>query len=480
MSYDIIIIGAGLGGLTAGAKLAKEGKKVMVIEQHDRPGGCATTFKRKDFTMEVGLHEMDGLDSTDLKVKIFNDLGVFNEVEFLKVPEFYHFINGKNEFTMPHDSNKAIELLSKRFPDEITGINSFFDKILNNRKKNIESDHIEQTVGEYLDSIIANNDLKLILLGNLGYFHDNPYTLSLSYYSAAQGRYFKGGGNFIKGGSQKLSNYFANFIIKNGGKVLLDHLVTSIITSDEKAIGIAYVAKGEKDSATIEIYANDIIANASIPAVAKNLLPKKHGIKLTKQIEEMEIGASLLTLYLGFKKPLIEIGSKHYSYFVYDRSVKSPSDIYTNNKGEFENRSFTFVDYSQVDAALAPKGKSVGAVCCVDYLKDWNHLDTEAYKAKKEKVAQIFITKLESIIPGLKKQIDYYELGTSKTVGRYILTPESAVYGFAQTPDNVMKPKIESIKNLHFASAWSKIGGGFSGTIYRGYLCAFEILRQSR
>ncbi len=59
--YDIIIIGGGLGGLTAGAKLARSGKKVFLVEQHYLPGGCATVFKRKDYTMEVGLHEMDGL-----------------------------------------------------------------------------------------------------------------------------------------------------------------------------------------------------------------------------------------------------------------------------------------------------------------------------------------------------------------------------------------------------------------------------------
>ena len=72
MQYDVIIVGGGLGGLTSGAKLAREGKKVLLLEQHDRPGGCATTFKRKDFTMEVGLHEMDGLHPSDPKTKIKN------------------------------------------------------------------------------------------------------------------------------------------------------------------------------------------------------------------------------------------------------------------------------------------------------------------------------------------------------------------------------------------------------------------------
>ncbi|MDA3892939.1 MAG: NAD(P)/FAD-dependent oxidoreductase [Salinivirgaceae bacterium] len=478
MNYDIIVIGAGLGGLFAAAKLAKEGKKVLVIEQHDRPGGCATTFKRKEFTMEVGLHEMDGLDASDLKVKFFKDLGIFDEVEFLKVPEFYHFINGENEFTMPHDPEKAIELLITKFPEEEQGITSYFQKLLNSKKKNIDADHVEQNVGEYLDSIISNNDLKLILLGNLGYFHDDPYSLSLSYYTAAQGRYFKGGGNFIKGGSQQLSNYMVNFIKANNGEVLLNTMATSIITDNNKAIGVTYKPKEKPDTETIEAFADEIIANASIPAVANNLLPKKHGGDLALQCKNMPIGASLLTVYFGFKKSLKDCGSKYYSYFVYDELVKSQADILPNNKGDFKNRSFTFVDYSQVDSQLAPKGKSVGAVCCVDYPKDWENLDKDTYKAKKEKVAQIFINKLEKIIPEFKDNIEYYEVGTSKTVGRYILTPECAVYGFAQTPENVMKPKIETIENLHFASAWTKIGGGFSGAIYSGYLCAFGILRK--
>jgi phytoene dehydrogenase-like protein len=245
--YDIIIIGSGLGGLTAGAKLAKEGKKVLLVEQHDRPGGCATTFKRKDFTFEVGLHEMDGLDRRDMKTRIFNDLGVFNEVEFLKVPEFYHFTNGRFEITMPHDPDEAIRTLTEKFPDEEIGIKAYFEQILNARKKAKESEgKPEISLGQFLDSIIQNEDLKLVLLGNLGYFHDDPFTISLNYYSVAQGSYFQGGGNFIRGGSQKLSNYLSDLIERNGGKVILKHLVTEILTENGKAAGIRYNKTGNR------------------------------------------------------------------------------------------------------------------------------------------------------------------------------------------------------------------------------------------
>ena len=116
MKYDVIIIGAGLGGLTAGAKLAREGKKVLLIEQHSKPGGCATTFKRGDFTLEVGLHEMDGPSPRDMKTRIFNELEVTGKIEFIKVPEFYRFISDRYDITIPHDPAEAIRKLKDEFP----------------------------------------------------------------------------------------------------------------------------------------------------------------------------------------------------------------------------------------------------------------------------------------------------------------------------------------------------------------------------
>ena len=477
MKYDAIIIGAGLGGLTAGAKLSKAGKKVLLVEQHSIPGGCATTFERKGFRFEVGLHEMDGLHPRDMKTKVFRDLGVFDHVEFLKVPEFYRFVYKDYDIVISHNPEEARSELLKHFPDEEEGIDAYFFHILNAKQYiNDNANKEEQNVGDFLDSIIDSNALKLALLGNLGYFHDDPYTLSLSYYLMAQGSYYAGGGNFIKGGSQKLSDYLADYIRQNGGVVLLSHLVTEIIVENEKAIGISYK---KKSSDNIEkVFGEHIIANAAIPTVASKLLPSGNANSLLKEIQKRDIGASLLTIYFGFNKAIKSLGNKHYSVFQYDNSIASPKDILANNRGDFKNRSFTFVDYSQVDSALAPEGKSVGVVCCIDYIKDWESLSKEEYKARKEEGAQIYIEKLEKLIPGFRDAIAYYEVGTSKTVARYTLKPKGAVYGFAQTPERTKLEALKSIENLYFASAWTKIGGGFSGAIFNGYMTAFGILRK--
>ncbi|HKK63007.1 MAG TPA: NAD(P)/FAD-dependent oxidoreductase [Bacteroidales bacterium] len=479
MQYDVIIIGGGLGGLFAGAKLSKEGKSVLLLEQHDRPGGCATTFTRKGFTMEVGLHEMDGLHPADGKNKIFNDLGVFDKVEFLPLPEFYRFIHQDTDLVMPHNKEAAISLLKDKFPDQSKGIDTYFNRLMNARRINtMERNKPDSSIGDYLDSIFTNEEIKLFLLGNLGYFHDDPYSLSLKYFSMAEGAYFNGRANFIKGGSQKLSNAMVDIIRENGGKVLLNHKVSSIqLDENNKVTGLRFINSLPGNHTMIECTAKDIVANASLSEIA-GLLGVNNGKIITDKTAKQTIGASLITVYLGFEKALKDMGHKYYSTFVFDDSIKTMRDIKENNQAWFDKRSFTFIDYSQIDSALAPEGKSVGSVCAIDYYDNWDKMDNAEYKVKKREAQQLIIERLGRIVPGIPSNISHVETGTAKTVKRYTLNPEGAVYGFAKHPDNKPVGPIPEIENLHIASAWGKFGGGFSGAIFGGYMTAIDMLRR--
>ncbi len=499
-NYDAIIIGGGLGGLFSGAKLSKEGKKILLIEQHYVPGGCATSFKRKDFIMEVGLHAMDGLDENDLKTEIFKDLAVFDNVEFLKVPEFYRVVSEKLDIVLPDNTKEAIKVLTEYFPDEEKGIKKYFKTIhaIRNELRRLPLEKWKTallfpifpllypnivlntfaTLGSFLDKIIKNEDLKLVLAANVEYYHDNPYSMSLIYYSAAQAGFYTGG-YYIKGSSQKLSDYLTNVIKANCGEILLKHLVTKIIIKNKKAAGVEYRKTSGKESKAESVFAKIIIANAAIPNVV-NLLPEREQTFLNKKIKKLECACSLISIYIGFKKEIKELGNKHYSTFVVDKSVTKQSDIIKNFRGDFSSRSFVFVDYSQIDSNLAPKGKSFGAVCTVDYLSNWSKLSKEEYEKKKEEVAQIFFNKLEKLIPGITEQIEYYEVGTPKTIQRYTLNPDGTAYGFAQTPNQAglfRLPNKSPIKNLYFASAWTNPGGGFTGAILSGWFCANEVKR---
>jgi phytoene dehydrogenase-like protein len=477
MKYDVIVIGAGLGGLTAAAKLAKEGRKVLVIEQHDRPGGYATTFKRGDFTLEVGLHEMDGPAPGDMKTKIFKDLGVTGNVPFVSVPDFYRFLNDRHEVTIPHDPEKATKILSRLFPGDARGINAYFDQILKPSTELFKPGVKDSSIGAFLDSIIQEEDLKLILLGNLGYFHDDPYTLSLAYYSISQGSYYRNGASFIKGGSQQLSDYLAGYIREHGGEVKLNHLVTGIITDDNQVKGVSLQQKNKRGAELLTTHAGMVIANNAMLRVA-DMLPDSIRDPFRNELTCQRPGASLLTVYYGFKRSLKDLGYACYSTVFFHDSVRSQKDILFNNSDDYQKRSFIFTDYSQLDSGLAPEGKSVAAVCCVDYLKDWMGMDRKAYLEKKAEVAAIFTARLGEMIPGITENIEYMEVGTPYTCSRYTLNPEGAVYGFAQNPDKKSIDTSMLPDNLWFASAWGKTGGGFSGAIYGGYLCALQALRK--
>jgi phytoene dehydrogenase-like protein len=113
----------------------------------------------------------------------------------------------------------------------------------------------------------------------------------------------------------------------------------------------------------------------------------------------------------------------------------------------------------------------------VDYLKNWEGMNRKVYLAKKADAAAVLTGRIEKIIPGITEIIDYMEVGTPYTCKRYTLNPEGAVYGFAQTPEKKGIDTSMLPGNLLFASAWGKTGGGFSGAIYGGYLCALQALR---
>jgi all-trans-retinol 13,14-reductase len=479
MTYDFIIIGGGLGGLTAGAKLAREGKKVLLLEQHDRPGGCATNFKRKDFTMEVGLHEMEGLYPGDKKIKMFEDLGILEKVEFLSLPEFYRFINGRRDIVIPHQVEEAKKVLKSAFPGEEEGIDAYFWHLANAKRVMVMHRHEpEKSIGRFLDEIIASEDLKLVLLGNLGYFHDDPYTLSWYYYLSAQGSNYGGRSNFIRGGSQQLSNALVEIIIEHGGEVKLNSLATKIDYIGKKPAGVTYRDTKGKQRGTYSDRAADIIVNAPVPNLADRLLSQTDGKQLKDHLSGNRIGASLLTVYYGFNKPLKEVGSEHYATFVFDPSIRTQADIFSNNHSDFSTRSFTFVDYSQVDSRLAPEGKSVGAVCAIDYPSDWETLDREEYNRMKADVADIMTERCEKFIPGFRKAVEYVEVATSLSVKRFTLNPGGAVYGFAQNPGKSMEYLSALPENIHIASAWGKLGGGFSGAIINGYNTASDLLNR--
>ncbi len=129
--YDAIIIGAGNGGLTAALTLARGGLKTLLLEQHNVPGGCGTSFIRGRFEFEVALHQLSGLGSVEnpgILRRIFDELGVTEKIDFVEMDNLYRFIMpGEVGITLPADREKMAASLKEKFPAEASGIDKFFD-----------------------------------------------------------------------------------------------------------------------------------------------------------------------------------------------------------------------------------------------------------------------------------------------------------------------------------------------------------------
>jgi phytoene dehydrogenase-like protein len=444
---------------------------------------------------------MCGLTEGSSLMNIFDMLDVNRNVEFLKVPEWYAVVSDKEKFVFPHGYDAATKALIERYPEDEKGIKRFI-KILSGIRKEIIKlprtplkrkliyplmpllypniiESSKHTVGSWLDKHVSNENLKLDLVAHIGYWGDDPYTLSMFYFGMAFAAFIECG-HFIKGGSQQLSNHLAAYIEKQGGSVLLGKKAEKIIIKNGLVTGVTFSDNSKKSLEPVTIACDNVVANCAIPLVP-DMLDEPHATSLKQQTSSKTISCSLFCLYLGFKKDVEEFGVKHYSNFIQGDDVKTLKDVHPNQKGDWSKRSFIFVDYGKIDSQLAPPGKSMGSICTVDYLKDWEELSKEEYKAKKEEVAQVLIQRLEKQFPGIRENIEYYEVATPKTIQRYTLNTGGSVYGFAQSKQQSGTKRFRNnflLPNLYFASAWAFPGGGFEGTIMGGFLAALQMNRD--
>ncbi len=502
--YDVVVIGAGLGGLFAGAKLAKEGKRVLVVEQHSIPGGYATQFKRKGFVFEAGLHAWDGLFSdTNPNLAILDDLNIRDNLSFVRLPEFYHVQRGDLGFTLADDIALAEKELCQRFPREPKAIKRYMELLVRLRKEILNFPitpgktlamlplapilyptilkNIFSTLHNFLDRLTNNEDLKLILSANTAYYHTDPKKYALLHYGGAQSIYLSGGCAYIKGGSYKLAQYVSSFIESHGGTVLFNTSATKIPFRNSAISGVTM--QSTRDSSQInEVSCEVVVANANMPTVINSLLPKEKSAKLQKRFGTYQLSHSAFCIYLGLKKPLHTIGNNRYCAFILPKELTRFSDLgHHNTTKDYTKKIISLVDYSLIEANLNEDNAPTASVMVVDEIDQWEGLSPSEYKEKKERVADSLMKEMENYLPGISQLVAHREIATPKTFERYTLNPGGCIYGYAQSVNQIgpKRPNIySSIPGLYFASAWTKPGGGLSPVSKSGYTAACQILKK--
>jgi phytoene dehydrogenase-like protein len=503
---DVVVVGAGLGGLTLGALLSKRGWKVTVLEQHWVPGGCATTFLRKEYRFEVSLHALDGLDDSDPKLPLFRELDLLDKLPIIRVPrsQFYRFKHPALDITIPASIEGAIQILGDAFPRERRRIAEFFHTVSGIRRElsrlfladgwqRVGSmaalpfrnpsllRYWNTTVGDFLDACFDSGLLKLALVANILYYHDDPRRLSLFWYCLSQGSFVSGGVHFIRGGSQILSNYLADYIRGHGGVVLLGQNVEEVLVERGKVVGVRFRKARGRLLPESTMQARVVVVNAALPTAVNDLITAPEIEPLRTKVNGLTKSCSFLSLFLGLKVPPKALGNLAYSTIIAGEDVASMDDLVAEFQSPvWSRKGFEFIDYSQIDHGLAPPGKSVGVISLVDYNSHWDGLSERCYAAQRAEVTQVLMEKLDRLVPGIRASVDRCEVGTPSTIVKYTRNPDGCIYGFEQTTGQAVPFRLgpsSPIQNLYFASAWVMPGGGYSGAMLAGMNCAREVDR---
>lgn len=501
MSPDVIVVGGGLGGLSAAAELSLLGYRVLLVESHDKVGGFATTYKRAGYLMEGGIHMLSGNFAGALYENLFSRFQLTEHVPLVPIPNFYTMHFDSRSLTMPFGIAKAAEVLIREFPKERAGIETFFKTLVEvtlhfkefiERKPFIPAHHPffsvvypkfspywNLSLGQFVDSLFKDPVLKAFLLANMTFYHDKPYELSLVMYLICQFNYFQGGGYFIKKGSQTLSDHLKQLIEKKGGQVMLDTTVLSIEQRDKK-----WHLTCQNLESNFVLEAPVLFYNGAIPNFFQKLF-KPFNAERASYEDSLGLSVSAITIYLGLKESLGQFGCRDYmNLFIHSRNHDQSLNPYRD--------SFGVLDYGQIHSGLTTKenSHSIEIIQMADF-KDWqNHSYNEKQKDKlylnhKKELLNKTLYYLNERFNGVRDSVIYSEVSSPFTVKRYTHHPAGSIYGYLPSKESFKARSsyyeffggAEFKEKLYFCSAWSFIPG-FGGALLSGYKAAQEFHRK--
>jgi phytoene dehydrogenase-like protein len=512
--FDAIVIGSGLGGLTAGAKLSLAGRKVLVLERNHSPGGAASTYKAGDLVVEASLHETaDPRNPLDPKHHVLAELGVLNAVEWVPIGSFYEVRGGPvgEPFLLPDNFAAARDALSARFPKAKPGMarvlgdmeriatgvgalsrgrDAFRDwrstrqalsallPIVRGWRRSV-SDVFTRAFGD-------NEAVKCALAANISYYHDDPDTLWWLFFALVQGGYLNSGACYIRGGSQRLSLALAGTIKHAGGEVVLRRHVTEIrLDRDGKPSAVVHTDRNGADRSEAE--APIVIANAA-PTVVADMLPDAARQALRTAYEAMPPSTSLFALTLGLSEPPANFGMQSYSTFLLPGWLNRLADFRRGGDllagpPQGEVPGLAVVNYSKIDSGLGGPPYPISIVG-LDRVANWEGLDAAADAEKRRRWQDAIVAALDRAFPGTAARVTASVFNTASSLRNYLGTPHGSVYGFAPRPPSgpiwhgIERSPRTPLPQLYLASSYAG-SGGFPGAILAGNRAADCILADT-
>ena len=464
MSYDVIVIGSGIGGLTTAGLLARAtGKRVLVLERHTEPGGLTHTFRRDGASWDVGVHYIGQLDPGSQGRAYFDYLSG-GELEWNRMPDAYdRFVYPGLDLRVSSDPVRYERDLVTAFPDEARAIHRYFQDIrrvtrwvrlsfiqgmvprpaasLLTAAQWLGRRRATTTTQAYLDAHFRSPELKAVLASQWGDYGLPPSRSAFAVHALIVSHYLQGAW-FPRGGSARIARTFEKGIEQTGGAVRVAQEVTEILTENGAAVGVR-VMDHRGARVRERIYRAPVIVSAIGASNTFNrLLPTFGEIgrrtgPARRTLEHLGAGTSAVTVFLRLRDDPRSIGIDGGNIWVnrdldHEGAQRFSDSLLTGHPHD------VFVSFPSLKSGESPHTAELISFCDARAFRQWakhsrGHRGPE-YSALKERISRGMLELAESAAPGLTALVDYAETSTPLTYEHYTAHPAGAFYGPPATP----------------------------------------------
>jgi prolycopene isomerase len=496
MTYDAIIIGGGMGGLTAGALLARRGMRVVLLEQGDRTGGYVTSFKRGPYTFDATGAFLGGCEEGGEFHKLLAQAGALQHLRFLRVeaakniyPDFsldLHLCGGFEEY---------IRGVRELFPEEQRGLGDYFALIGRigkeiNRFEGLTWWHTmlfpfffwhliryqRVSLGQILDRYFGGDGIKRVLSTLPA--HLPPSRLSLFYTAVLITKVLAQGVWYPHGGMGTVPQALEVAFREGGGELRLKTEVERIEVQGGAVRGV-YTRRGDF------LPAQRVVAAINIRRALMELVPEEYRDRFFKMVNGLEYSLSTCLVYLGVE---MELDRSDLPYFTYISPGDAQVEYEHLSRGEMPDDPTMIITIpTLLDSSIAPPGHHIVRIMTPashTFRNGWGWHDRERYLIIKEEMAQRLIRTVENrYLPGLSARIEVIEAATPCTLERYTANEGGATYGLAPTPSQfgIGRPANRtSLRGLYLAGHYTRPSHGIVGAALSGRFVADMITQGQR
>jgi len=480
---DVVIIGAGMAGLTCGCLLAKKGLKVVMIEKNQKVGGCCSSFRKEGFSFDLSVQSLGECQKGGRVWGILKELNVLDQFRFIPLEPAREYYFPDRRVSQSSRMETHIENLSSLFPAEKKGIKEvygvlgkIFDEFSNLRSSlnwfepsvflsqyPFLSRYKDKTYGELLEGFISDPFLKTLLSIRSSYALLPPEEISAVGMAGIEMSYFNYGVSCVEGRVEQLPMKMGEALKRMGGEILTGHEVQRVLMDGRRATGVRL--KNGREMTGKVVISNVDAHHTFSELIGEDDIPAGFRSKL----KGMRPSLSYFILYLGIEGEVDQLQVSNNEIFFGD-PLRSEFDFLYEDRIS-EKAPFYLLVPSKVNPSHAPRGKSTLCLSCkvsYGFSPDWD-------RKTKDELSRRLIQKASVFIPDLERRILVKIETTPKTIEQWTGNRWGAAYGWAQVPRQsgiYRLPRIAPIPNLYLTGHWTSPGGGIAGVVASGELTA--------